>query len=131
MSRPSRWARSSRAIVLLLERHTAPQQKARSKLDITGMPPSVSQPRRVVLVWIRQIRVSRTACGEFARRRPGHLPAHLVGVRSVGKPGQVGCIGDRAAIDEMAHGGNQPLPADGGRERHAGLLFAQSPEVIG
>jgi hypothetical protein len=42
MSRPSRWARSSRAMVALLERHTAPQQKARSKDDISGMPSSVS-----------------------------------------------------------------------------------------
>jgi hypothetical protein len=29
-------------MVALLERHTAPQQKARSKDDISGMPSSVS-----------------------------------------------------------------------------------------
>lgn len=67
---------------------------------------------------------------EFVRRRSGHLPAHLVGVRPVGKPGQVRSIGDGATVNEVAHGGHQSLPTDGGRERDAGLLFAQSPEVI-
>src|SRR6516164_6048315 len=67
---------------------------------------------------------------ELVRGRPGHLPAHLVGVRPVGEPGQVRGIGDGAALDEVAHGGYQPLPPDGGRERDAGLLLAQPPEVI-
>ena len=76
-------------------------------------------------------RLSADRFGEFAWGRTGHLPAHLVGMRPVGESGQVGGVGDGVTIEEVAHGGHQPRPADGGRERDAGLLFAQAPEIVG
>src|SRR5271154_3634112 len=85
------------------------------------------------LVWIRQIKASGVSnrFSEFSWGRPSHLPADLVRVRSVGYPGQVGGVGKGISSEEVAHRVDQPLPADRGRERDAGLLLAQPPEIVG